>query len=67
MTYNVKQTTYKRKELVGVKRFQKMPEKIKLENSIFIYSHKEAMGFGYIYYYYNGNPYNNTTTQLVVI
>lgn len=58
---------YKRKQLVGVKRLEKMPSKIKLEDSIFIYSHKESISIGYNYYYYNGNPYNNNTTQLVVI
>lgn len=65
---NVKgNTIYKRKELVGVKRLEKMPAKIEWENSIFVYSHREAMGFGYNYYYYNGNPYDNNTTQLIVI
>ena len=44
-----------------------MPTKIKLEDSIFIYSHKESMAIGYNYYYYNGNPYDNNTTKLVVI
>lgn len=58
---------YKRKELVGVKRLEEMPAKIKLEDSTFIYSHKEPISIGYNYYYYNGNPYNNNTTQLIVI
>ena len=60
-------TIWKRRELVGVKRLEKMPTKIKLEDSIFIYSHKESMAIGYNYYYYNGNPYDNNTTKLVVI
>ena len=58
---------YKRKELIGVKRLEKMPSNIKLEDSIFIYSHKESISIGYNYYYYNGNPYSNNTTQLIVI
>ncbi len=37
---------YKRKELVGIKRLEKMPVKIKWEDSIFVYSHKESMGIG---------------------
>ena len=59
---------YKRKESVGVKRLEKMPSKINLEGSIFIYSHKESISIGIAnYYYYNGNPYDNNTTQLIVI
>jgi len=60
-------TIYKRKELVGIKRLEKMPLNIKLEDSIFTYSHKESISVGYNYYYYNGNPYDNNTTQLIVI
>lgn len=60
-------TIWKRRELVGVKRLEKMPTKIKLEGSIFIYSHKESTDIGYNHYYYNGNPYDNNTTQLVVV
>lgn len=64
----MKQTIYRRKELLGVKRLQKMPKKINFQNSNFVYSHKEATGLGgYNYYFYDGNPYDIQTTQLVVI
>jgi len=58
---------YTRNPLVGIKRLETMTLKIKLEDSIFTYSHKESVSIGYNYYYYNGNPYDNNTTQLIVI
>lgn len=64
----MKQTIYRRKELIGVKRLQKMPKKINFQNSTFTYSHKEPNGVtGWNYYFYDGNPYDLHTTQLVVI
>jgi len=64
----MKQTIYRRKELLGVKRLQKMPKKINFQNSIFMYSHKEGTDLGgFNYYFYDGNPYDTDTTQLVVI
>lgn len=64
----MKQTIYRRKELLGVKRLQKMPKKINFQDSIFVYSHKEQTDLGgYNYYFYDGNAYDIQTTQLIVI